>query len=57
MKAMTLTKIAPISRDSQPLEPAELPVPEPAAHEVLIKSKSSHCLGIPVRSSQAKRTE
>ncbi|MBT8210362.1 MAG: alcohol dehydrogenase catalytic domain-containing protein, partial [Eudoraea sp.] len=37
MKAMVLSKIASLSENRQPLELADLPIPEPLVKEVLIK--------------------
>jgi propanol-preferring alcohol dehydrogenase len=37
MKAMVINKLGPIEENSRPLEAVELPVPEPAAGEILIK--------------------
>lgn len=37
MRAMVLNQTSLLEEDSEPLEPADLPVPEPAANEVLIK--------------------
>jgi len=37
MKAMLLRRIAPLAVNPAPLEPAEIPVPEPAAGDVLIR--------------------
>jgi alcohol dehydrogenase, propanol-preferring len=37
MKAMVINKLGPIVENSRPLEAVELPAPEPAADEILIK--------------------
>lgn len=40
MQAMALTRTAPITADSRPLELLELPAPEPAAGEVLLRVRA-----------------
>ena len=37
MRAMLLRRIGPVAGDSQPLEPADLPIPEPRPGEILLQ--------------------
>jgi len=37
MRAMLLRRIGPVAGDSQPLEPADLPIPEPGPGEILLQ--------------------